>query len=191
MPDIVLASASPRRTELLSRLGVPHRIMAANINEDISETDPAKFVCSLAKNKAEAVQAQAPHSIVIAADTTVVLNNHILNKPENTNHNIEFLEQLSGAWHEVFTGVAVMHNQQIGLGFECTRVKFRELNQKEILAYAKSGEGLDKAGGYGIQERGMGLVEKIDGDFFNVVGLPISKLIELATQLGLELRSWV
>jgi septum formation protein len=209
-PEIVLASGSPRRRELLGKLGVAFRVRAADIDEDIPEQDPARMVAELARQKARAVATLEPGTIILAADTTVSLDGAILNKPGSVLENAEFIAQLSGRWHEVFTGMCFVtpalnqangnqaNGNQAGgeqpggefVAVERTRVKFRALSKFEIEGYANSGEGLDKAGGYGIQERGMALVEAIEGDFFNVVGLPISRLVLLAREAGLELLDW-
>jgi septum formation protein len=214
-PEIVLASGSPRRRELLGKLGVAFRVRAADIDEDIPERDPARMVAELARQKARAVARLEPGQVILAADTTVSLDGAILNKPASVLENAEFMARLSGRWHEVFTGMCVVtpalnqangnqpndnqanDNQSNGnqpggefVAVERTRVKFRTLSKFEIEGYANSGEGLDKAGGYGIQERGMALVEAIEGDFFNVVGLPISRLVLLAREAGLELLDW-
>jgi septum formation protein len=190
-PEIILASGSPRRRELLEKLGVQFRVRAADINEASAETDPERLVRHLALEKAKAVSALEPDSVILAADTTVSLEGSILNKPESILENTEFISRLSNNWHEVFTGVSFVWGAQEVIGVECTRVKFRALSRLEIEGYARSGEGLDKAGGYGIQERGMALIERIDGDYFNVVGLPIFRMLSLAHDIGLELLPWM
>jgi septum formation protein len=189
-PELVLASGSPRRRELLDRLGVTFRVRAADIDEDIPERDPSRMVAELSRQKARAVAGLEPGRVILAADTTVSLDGAILNKPANVRENAEFIARLSGRWHEVFTGLCLHTPGGEFVAVERTRVKFRDLSDLEIHGYANSGEGLDKAGGYGIQERGMALVEQIDGDFFNVVGLPISRLVLLAREAGLELLGW-
>lgn len=188
--DLILASGSPRRRELLGKLGVDFRVRVSDVDEDIPEPDPARFVETLARDKAGAVATLEPDASVIAADTTVALEGRILNKPTDLQQNAEFIAALSGRWHEVYTGICVVHAGQTVSAVELTRVKFRELSQVEIRGYADSGEGLDKAGGYGIQELGMALVERIEGDFFNVMGLPVVRLIALARSVGLELLPW-
>jgi septum formation protein len=190
-PEIVLASGSPRRRELLEKLGVRFRVRAADIDEASTETDPERLVRHLALEKAKAVSELEPGSVILAADTTVSLDKKILNKPASILENIEFISHLSGNWHEVFTGVSFVWGDQRVVGAECTRVKFKALSKMEIEGYAKSGEGLDKAGGYGIQERGMALIERIDGDYFNVVGLPIFRMLSLAHEINLELLPWL
>ena len=190
MTKIVLASGSPRRRELLGKLGVKFRVRAADINEDIPERDPARMVAELARQKARAVALLEPGHVILAADTTVALEGAILNKPASITENAEFIARLSGRWHEVFTGMCLKTPDGEFVAVERTRVKFRELSKLEIDGYAQSGEGLDKAGGYGIQERGMALVAALEGDFFNVVGLPIARLVLLAREAGLELLDW-
>ena len=191
MTEIILASGSPRRKELLARLGVQFRVRSADVDENSTEPDPQTLVQFLANKKARAVQSLEPERIILAADTVVAFEGQILQKPVSKLENANFIQTLSGNWHEVFTGVCILTPTAQALGFERTRVKFRDLSSLEILGYANSGEGLDKAGGYGIQEMGMALVEKIEGDFFNVVGLPISKMLQLAHSLNLELLPWV
>ena len=190
MTDLILASGSPRRRELLGKLGVDFRVRVSDVDEDISELNPARFVETLAREKASAIVALEPLASVIAADTTVALEGRILNKPADIEENAEFIAALSNRWHEVHTGICVVHAGQTVSAVELTRVKFRDLSALEIRGYAASGEGLDKAGGYGIQELGMALVERIEGDFFNVMGLPVVRLIALARSVDLELLPW-
>jgi septum formation protein len=189
--DLVLASASPRRRELLERLGVVFRVRAADIDETTSEQNPSRMVQHLALEKAKAVLALEPNALVLAADTTVAINNCILNKPQNTQENADFIRLLAGNWHEVHTGIALKSAKLETNAVEITRVKFRRLSEAEILGYAQSREGLDKAGGYGIQALGMALVEQIEGDYFNVVGLPVARLLETALAAGIQLLPWV
>ncbi len=189
--ELILASSSPRRRELLERLGIVFRVRAADINEDIAESDPAKMVESLAREKASVVASLEPSAVVLAADTTVALEQSILNKPSSIAENAAFIRKLSGVWHDVFTGICFVTPSQTVTAIELTRVKFRHLSEAEILGYANSGEGLDKAGGYGIQALGMALVERIEGDYFNVVGLPIARMLAVANSINLELRPWV
>jgi septum formation protein len=189
--DLVLASASPRRRELLERLGIAFRVRAADIDESSAEKNPSRMVQNLALEKAKAVLQLEPNALVLAADTTVACENTILNKPQNSTENAAFIRQLSGVWHEVHTGIALVGEKLETSAVEVTRVKFRNLSQAEILGYAASGEGLDKAGGYGIQALGMALVERIEGDYFNVVGLPVARLLETAQAAGIGLLPWV
>jgi septum formation protein len=189
--DLVLASSSPRRRELLERLGVVFRVRAADIDETSNEPNPSRMVQHLALEKATAVLALEPKALVLAADTTVAINDSILNKPQNVAENAEFIRRLAGNWHEVHTGIALKSATLETSAVEITRVKFRRLSAAEVLGYAQSREGLDKAGGYGIQALGMALVERIEGDYFNVVGLPVARLLETGLAAGIQLLPWV
>jgi septum formation protein len=189
-PDLVLASSSPRRADLLTRLGARFRVRASDVDEGLDEPDPARLVEVLARRKAEAVSRLEPGVAVLGADTVVALEGRVLGKPRDRAENAAYLQALSGRWHEVHTGLALLGPGLEAVGAERTRVRFRQLTEAEVEGYALSGEGLDKAGGYGIQERGMALVERIEGDYFNVVGLPVALLLELARRAGLELLPW-
>lgn len=189
--ELILASGSPRRRELLEKLGIVFRVRVADIDETSLETNPSQMVQDLALEKAQTVAKLEPAGLILAADTTVALEHTILNKPSSIEENADFIRQLSGIWHEVHTGIAFVKNQESVVAVEITKVKFRQLSEAEILGYAASKEGLDKAGGYGIQALGMALVERIEGDFFNVVGLPVTRMLETAQQIGVNLLPWV
>lgn len=183
----ILASSSPRRRELLERIGVNFRVLTAHTEEISSFTHPAEVVQDLAMQKAKAVQTLEPNGFIIASDTVVALGGEILGKPVDALENRAMLEQLSGRVHTVYTGIALLTPTQHKVDFDATQVQFRKLSSLEMDWYASSGEGLDKAGGYGIQEKGMLLISRIEGDFFNVMGLPTVRLLELARALDLEL----
>lgn len=177
MADIILASASPRRRELLSLAGVDFSVKVADVNEVIPENaKPDEVVISLAMQKAQAVANENPDSIVIGSDTVVALDGEILGKPKNEENAAQMLTRLSGRSHTVYTGVAIIHGEKVKNFCEATEVVFNNLTQEEIRNYIATGECMDKAGAYGIQGKGCVLVEKINGDYFNVVGLPVSKL---------------
>jgi len=183
-PVIVLASGSPRRRELLARLGLPHRVEPPQVGESApAGEDPAASARRLARLKARAARG----SWVVAADTVVAVDHRVLGKPRDPEENRRFLELLSGRDHWVHTGLAVRAPGGEAALVSSARVRFRKLQDWEIAAYAASGEGLDKAGGYGIQEKGMVLVEGIVGDFFTVMGLPVALLWETLAQLGYPL----
>ena len=185
-PTLVLASGSPRRRELLERLGLPFEVRPPAADERLRAGEtPADAAARLAAAKAEAVR--APGGWVVAADTLVELEGRLLGKPRDPEENRAFLKALSGRAHRVHTGLAVRSPRAEVALVETTRVRFRELADWEIAAYAASGEGLDKAGGYGIQEKGMALVAGIEGDFFTVMGLPVARLWEALAQLGYPL----
>ncbi len=184
---LILASASPRRRELLAQAGYEFEVRAAHVNEDLrTGEDPIAYVTRLAREKAEAVLRQIvaepdPGSaalVVLGADTTVTLDNHILAKPEDEADARRMLTLLSGRTHRVITGVAVA----IGCGSEIrcqaaaevTAVRFLTLSAEEIAAYVATGEPMDKAGAYAIQGRAAKWIPRIEGDYFNVVGLPLA-----------------
>ncbi len=177
---LVLASASPRRRELLENIGLKFEIMADNSDEEFVENEqPFDTVKRLAKQKALNVAGRVQSdAIIIGADTVVSIDGKILGKPKDETEAEEMLSLLSGRRHTVFTGIAVIEksSSRIVSDFEATNVKFRKLSREEIKEYVKSGEPMDKAGAYGIQNLGALLIEGIDGDYFNVVGLPLCKL---------------
>jgi septum formation protein len=154
MTEIILASGSPRRKELLTRLGVQFRVRSADVDENSPEPDPQTLVQFLANKKARAVQLLEPERIILAADTVVAFEGQILQKPVSKLENADFIRTLSSNWHEVFTGVCILTPTAQALGFERTRVKFRDLSSAEILGYANSGEGLDNGHGAGRKNRG-------------------------------------
>lgn len=186
---LVLASASPRRAELLRGVGVPFEVVVPQISEDRQEA--ADSVESLAKGialaKATSVSRSRQGRIVVGADTLVVCDDEVLGKPRSETEATEMLERLSGRDHSVVTGVALCRseNGEVESVVECERtiVTFKRLGKDEISAYVATGEPFDKAGGYGIQGKGAFLVERIAGCYFNVVGLPLSRLYEM-------LRRW-
>lgn len=180
-PEIVLASASPRRANLLRQIGFEFQICPSRVDE--SETihaPPDTGVQELALAKAKAVAVNLQNGLVIGADTIVVVNQQVIGKPEHEEHAIEILMQLSGVRHEVMTGVALvdLERKREIVWREKTVVQFRKLHRREILAYAGSSEVLDKAGAYGVQGRAAAFVERIEGCYFNVVGLPLASLVE-------------
>mmetsp|Transcript_1087 Transcript_1087/g.2632 ORF Transcript_1087/g.2632 Transcript_1087/m.2632 type:complete len:236 (-) Transcript_1087:62-769(-) len=187
----LLASASPRRRELLALLGLPLDVMTSGFAEDLetsSFSTPAEYVRATATGKCEAVLETLPgrrsdgrQDVVICADTVVTVDGNILEKPVDDAHARAMLRSLSGRTHEVFTAiiVAVKGRRAIRSSVERTEVTFSELSDEEIDAYIETREPFDKAGGYGIQSKGSLLVKGINGDYFNVVGLPIAGLAKL------------
>ncbi len=189
MRKLVLASASPRRAELLRQLGLSFVVSASGIAEENEESDPAILVKLLAISKAKAVAKNFADCVIIAADTVVCLNGTLLGKPRDAADAGRMLTSLSGRRHEVLTGIAVLR-QPDGLlccHVEKTAVTMREISQAEIAWYLASGESYDKAGGYGIQGRAAMFVEKLEGCYFNVVGLPLSALSKLLTLVGVRI----
>ena len=191
---VILASQSPRRRELLERMGLSDfliRPAQGEENFDPSLT-PAQLVEALSRQKAEEISAGAgPEDIVIAADTVVSVDGRVLGKPRDGTEAAEMLAALSGREHTVYTGVTVRRGGETVTEHEATAVRFRPLTGEEIAAYVATGEPMDKAGAYGIQGRGGIFVQAIQGDYFNVVGLPICRLAGMLRQFGVDpLRDW-
>lgn len=174
---IILASESPRRKELFSKLGIPFEVQRSGVLEKVDGVyNPEELAIAISDLKANAIAEKNPEAIVIAADTTVWLGEVLLSKPINNAQAMEFIKLLSGKVHQVNTGVSIV-GQGVHISFvESTLVKFYELSDEEVAAYVESGDPLDKAGGYGIQTMGGLFVEEIRGDYHNVVGLPLSRL---------------
>lgn len=176
--NVILASASPRRVELLSQFHMPFQAIPSDIKEVTHAWEsPIQNVMGLSLEKALKLSRDYKDSLIIASDT-VVFDGRILGKPIDRTDAFMMLKSLSGKSHEVYTGIAIVHeatNRKI-VDYVCTKVKFVDISDKDIEAYLNTGEAYDKAGAYGIQGYGALLVDKIDGDFFNVMGLPLSKL---------------
>ena len=181
--QLILASASPRRKELLSLLGIPFVIRAADIDETMDpEKSPREEVEKISRRKAMAIRRE-PGDVVIAADTIVVCEGRILGKPKSQQQAADMLQLLSGRDHQVMTGCTLMRDQQVISFVEVTDLHFRPLSQKEIWRYVESGEPMDKAGAYGIQGGAALFCERMAGDYYNVVGLPVCRLWETLRQL--------
>jgi septum formation protein len=184
---VVLASASPRRAKLLKEIIKGFEIIPSGIDETrIPGGSPEDFAVIAALAKAEDVAKRVPQAVVIGADTIVVLENRILGKPKDDKDAIKMLEDLSGNTHRVITGIAVIdpETQQAHTAYEITNVKMRKVSDKDIIDYVKSGKPFDKAGSYGIQEIEGIFIDKIEGDYDNVVGLPVKKLKTLLKRLS-------
>lgn len=183
---LILASASPRRKELLGRLGVPFEVVVSECDETLPEGIPAGEAAELlAVRKAAAVAKAHPDAVVIGADTTVLLDDIILGKPHDREECRLMLRMLSGRQHKVVTGVAVFWDGHSASFSDETLVQFYPLTDQEIDAYADSEEPYDKAGAYGIQGQGCLLVAGISGDYSNVVGLPVARLARQLRSFGL------
>ena len=186
-PAIILASASPRRRDLLTLIGIPHQVDPADVDETVRPAErPERYVERLAREKAGVVAARHAGAVVIAADTTVVFGGQILGKPESEKEAEAMIAKLSGHTHEVFTGMAVVNGARIASGVERVEVTFRDLTAAEISAYVSTGEPMDKAGAYGIQGRGATIVERIHGDYFSVMGLGLRRLVSLLAACGVR-----
>ena len=173
----VLATASSRRRDILVNLGINFEQIASDVDETVpAGADPETAAAELAKSKAQTVLEKRPDSCIIGADTIVVIDGEVLGKPKDEGDAYRMLKMLSGRTHTVMTGVFVLYNHQERSFVQKTEVKFYDLTEEQIDRYILSGEPLDKAGAYGIQGLGCVLVESINGDYFNVVGLPVARL---------------
>ena len=190
---LILASKSPRRKEILSNVGLDFEIVVSDTDESVPEgTLPFDAVKEISSRKAIAVKntlgEKAKGKIILSADTVVVLDGKIIGKPKDEKDAAAILTSLSGRNHTVYTGFTIIKDDFIFSDYESTDVYFRPLTEKEIKSYVASGEPMDKAGAYGIQQLGALLVEKIHGDYFNVMGLPINKIaVTFNEKLGINL----
>ena len=184
---LILASKSPRRAEILRAAGWAFEAVAANIDETRHDNEDAvSYVRRLAQTKAETIAEQFPHSLVLGADTIVLIDEEILGQPGDPASAARMLKLLSGKWHEVLTGVALVrvNDPHCLVEHEVTRVRFAELSDEEISWYVATGEPLDKAGAYAIQGRAAPFIEEIQGDYFNIVGLPLRRVYRLLQKFG-------
>jgi septum formation protein len=182
---LVLASGSPRRAEILERAGWSHEVIVAGIDESLKpDESAAAYVQRLARSKAEAVAQKLEEGLVLGADTTVVIAGQILGQPQDDADARRMLRLLNGKWHEVLTGVALVRvGRESRVDYETTRVRFAEMSKSEIDWYVSTREPFGKAGAYGIQGKAALFIEEIEGDYFNIMGLPIRLVYELAGQL--------
>ena len=194
LPKLILASASPRRSEILTAVGWEFEKHSADIDEtELPDEKPADYVQRLAKEKAEAVAAKYENALVLGADTTVVIENQIIGKPIDFDDARRMLQMLSGNWHEVLTGVALVKKSEPSasadglasqsetkVGIQTTKVKFAKMTDAQIEFLIEKGAPLDKAGAYAVQAQAALFIEQIQGDYWNVVGLPVSLVYELS-----------
>ncbi|NLY19639.1 MAG: septum formation inhibitor Maf [Clostridiaceae bacterium] len=194
MKQLILASQSPRRKMLLEQVGIPFSVIPSDTKEDIDKkVSPEEYVRIVSLKKAMDIAEKISDKdfacpVILAADTIVVIDGKILGKPETFDEAYSMLSMLSGNWHEVITGVTVIDTED-GIKqshVEKTRVKIRSLDHENMLRYINSGEPFDKAGGYGVQALGALLVERIEGDYFNVVGLPLYKVSIMLKNAGIK-----
>jgi len=191
--NLILASASPRRRELLTQIGVSFVVEVSDVEEVIdSSLSPELQVQSLARQKAEAVASNHTDGIVLGADTIVVADGKILGKPHDETEAKTMLASLSGGWHQVMTAIAFVDagNKNTWTSTEITDVKFRNLTDDDIAAYVATGESMDKAGAYGIQGYGALLVERIEGCYNNVMGLPLQQVASGLRNWGINLYAY-
>lgn len=188
-PDIVLASKSARRREILTHLGLEPKIIVSDADESVKEKlSPERFTEILSLRKAEAVKPYVGDGqLVIASDTVVCRNGIIYGKPRDFSDAVNMLTSLSGSTHKVVSGVAVLYGGRVAVSHEVTEVTFRTLSESEIIRYVQTNEPFDKAGGYGIQDKASVFVSRIDGDYYNVVGLPVFRLFSMLKEdFGLD-----
>ncbi len=192
MTEFILASASPRRKKLLQMIGLDFEVIPSQIEEIIEDKQsPKVLVKNLAYQKAVSVAKTKDYikdKIVIGADTVVAKDSQVLGKPKDFAEAYEMLSLLNDSCHNVLTGISIMKNEQVITDFKQTKVYFNKLAPREIKDYIATGEPFDKAGGYGIQAKGALLVEKIEGCFYNVVGLSINKFVSMIKKLGVDFR---
>lgn len=193
MKKIILASASPRRREILHNMGLEFTVMPAADEEKTEKVQPPEVVEELSLSKAQNISKQVEKdALIIGADTVVAFDGKILGKPKNQKDAFETLKLLQGTTHQVYTGVTILcgdSGEWIPVTFsECTQVTFYPVSEEEILRYVESGEGMDKAGSYGIQGYFGGYVKKIDGDYLNVVGFPAARMFYELKKRGIDLR---
>jgi septum formation protein len=181
LPKLILASRSPRRAEILSVVDWPFEVVVAGVDETLRPNEhPLEYVQRLALAKAQAVAANLEQGLVLGADTTVVIEDQILGQPTDEDDARRMLKLLSGKWHEVLTGVALVSGEERRVDNELTRVRFAELRNEEIEWYVATREPMDKAGAYGVQGKAALFIKEIAGDYFNVMGLPIRLVYELS-----------
>lgn len=184
-PKIILASASPRRAEILRTVGWPFEVLPVDIDETRRVAEGAvDYVQRLAREKADAAAAHRPRRMIVAADTTVTIDGHVLEKPADAPDAMRMLRLLNNRWHKVLTGIALINPEPplTIVAHQETEVKFAAMSDEEIEWYARTGEPMDKAGGYAIQGLGARFIEEIRGDFFNVMGLPIRLVYEVCVE---------
>jgi septum formation protein len=184
---VILASASPRRRDLLDLIGIAHEVRPADIDESALPAEaPIPHTERLARAKAHALAKGHPDIVVIAADTIVVVDGDILGKPRDEAHAAEMLHRLAGREHTVYTAIAVARDARTESAVEAVQVTFRALTDEEIAEYIATREPMDKAGAYGIQGYGATIVERVDGDYFSVMGLGLRRLVELLERVGVR-----
>lgn len=183
---IILASASERRIQLLKKWGLKFKIYPSNIKEISNHKRPSAIVKDLALQKAENVRNQFKNSVIISADTIVVLDGKIIGKPKNCEHSDEILKNLNGSIHKVYTGVAVLSPEKSVVFYDAAKVKMKKLSEEKLKTLA--GKHMDKAGAYAVQDKNDNFVEKICGDYFTVVGLPYVKLRKELKKFSINIK---
>jgi septum formation protein len=193
MPRLILGSQSPRRKEILGFFSFPFESVTSDFDEDsiIFHGDPEKYVCEIASGKAHNLAAQHPQDIILTADTTVYKDGKIYGKPKDSDDAFRALAELEGSWHSVLTGVTLLHQGRIWTKCEETRVLFNPLTPEEIRMYHQKLHWSDKAGGYAIQMAGGLAVKRIEGCYYNVMGMPINTVRQLLLNVGIDLWNYL
>ena len=189
MTQIILGSQSPRRQEILGYFGIPFKQVSPDFDEEAIEfyDEPEKFVCQLSKGKADSLKERYPDAVIITADTIVYRSGKIFGKPKDIEEAFQFLSELSGQWHTVYTGVTVRYGEKEVNRAEATKVLFNALNADQIRHYHGMICWADKAGGFAIQKEGGLIIRKIEGCYYNVMGLPINTVNDLLNMIGIDL----
>lgn len=190
---LLLGSASPRRIQILSYFKIPFQQASSNFDEDkiIFKNNPKSYVLKLSYEKAKTLQNNFPENLILTADTIVYKEGSLYGKPKTFEEAFSFLKSLSNSWHSVYTGLTLMNKNQIYQGYEKTKVKFNALKDDEIIKYLNSIQWSDKAGAYAIQESGSILIHKINGCYYNVMGLPINVLRNLLLHANIDLWDYL
>lgn len=187
MKHLILASTSPRRQEILRNAGIEFSVATSDYEEDMTQDmPPTELVKELSKGKAQAVAEEHPDAVILAADTIVAFEGRVLGKPYSTEGIIESISMLNGKQASAITGFTIIAGDEVYSEAVESEIHFRQLSQSEIENYAATGEGLDKAGGFGIQGIGALLFERIDGDFYTIVGLPICAVAKKLGEFGID-----
>lgn len=184
--ELILASCSPRRREMFALIGLDYQVIPSDADENIPPCPPAEFVEELSLRKAVAVKKDHPGACVVGSDTIVAIDGEIIGKPTDEEDAFRILSRLSGNTHTVYTGLAVLTDDSTEVLHDCTRVTFAKLSEQEIRDYIASGEPMDKAGAYGIQGPAGVFVERVEGCYFTVIGLPLPKLYRALERAGVK-----
>jgi septum formation protein len=190
---LILGSQSPQRREILSFYTIPFEQISSHFAEELVPFmgDPIEYAKTLARGKADSLAFRYPKTVILAADTVVFKNGKIFNKPENEEENFAMLKELNGSWHTVITAVVVQKEKEQHIGHEETRILFHTLGDEELKRYHLAFKGTDKAGGYSIQKGGSVIVKRMEGCFYNAMGLPVSLLQALLKDVGINLWDYL
>lgn len=190
---MILGTTSPRRREVLSYFSINFRQIPPDFDESTIpfNQDPVAYTTTLAQNKGKSINKKFPDEIILSADTVVYFDKKVYNKPKDLEEAVQFLQELSGNWHQVYTGVAVQQGNAVHTDVACTEILFHKLTEEQIRAYLQFGGHLDKAGGYAIQHCGSLIVRQIVGCYYNVMGLPVGTVRSLLLNVGIDLWDYL